>query len=168
MVRGAAAARATMSTTLSEEAFTGKLHSYLLAVGSRIEELHTRVGKMDTRLVREAQEQAEEQAAATLALDERLTRRTQENTGSIQQISAIMTGVCAKLDEKFSSQIGGAPSAPAPPRPHNFQPPADPATAQSLTKSSPSVLQHTMRSWWSWVPPCARTTTARPMRSRLW
>jgi hypothetical protein len=59
------------------EAFTGKLHSYLISVGARIEELHTSVGKLDKRLTHDIEDQARKQAEATQRLDSRLTQRTQ-------------------------------------------------------------------------------------------
>ena len=66
---------------------------------------HTRMDKMDDRLTGEIQEQGSTLAASARNLDERLSRSCQENTNSIQQVSTLMTGVCGKLDQKFTEQI---------------------------------------------------------------
>ena len=96
------------------EAFTGKLHSYLLSVGAKvrsaawipwlgtspphmptlqIEDLHTRMERLDGKLTDEVETQAARQAEDTRRLDERLTRRT-EVWGGGTVPTVLVTGCC--------------------------------------------------------------------------
>ena len=91
------------------EAFTGKLHSYLRSVSTRIEEIHDRISSVDTKLSQQLSELEASQAHATHELDARLSREVKENSAALGESANIFSAVCGKLDQKFTEKVRPLP-----------------------------------------------------------